>query len=100
MSCAAIVWHWPATLMAAREASVNALLMAVPSGICCAAMAAMVPPPAANSVVMKVAPAVVHAAAAARSFAESPVGQIIPIYGATQLQPAGALLPAPTADGG
>ncbi|WP_406817206.1 hypothetical protein [Mycobacterium sp. M23085] len=49
---------------------------------------------------MKFTPAVVHAAAAARNFAESPVGQIIPIYGATQLQPAGALLPAPTADGG
>lgn len=63
-------------------------------------MAAMLPPPAAISVVMKLTPAVVHAAAAARNFAESPVGQIIPIYGATQLHPAGAPLPAPTADGG
>ncbi len=86
--------------MVAPVASANALLMAAASGICCSATAAIVAPPAAISVVMKLAPAVVHAAAAARNFAESPVGQIIPIYGATQLQPAGALLPAPTADGG
>uniref|UniRef100_UPI00389AE95F hypothetical protein n=1 Tax=Mycobacterium sp. HUMS_1102779 TaxID=3383487 RepID=UPI00389AE95F len=63
-------------------------------------MAAIVPPPAAVSVAMKFAPAVVHAAAAARNFAESPLGQIIPTYGATQPQPAGAPLPAPTAEGG
>ncbi|WP_245845693.1 hypothetical protein [Mycobacterium arosiense] len=74
--------------------------MAAPSGTCCPAMAAIAPPPAAISVVMKLTPAIVHAAAAARNFAESPVGQIIPMYGATQLQPAGALLPVPTADGG
>ncbi|WP_255403423.1 hypothetical protein [Mycobacterium sp. E1386] len=42
-------------------------------------MAAIVPPPAAVSVAMKLAPALVHAAAAARNFAESPVGQIIPM---------------------
>ncbi len=47
----------------------------------------------------KFVPAQVQAAAAARSFAESPLGQIIPMNGATQPQPAGALTPPPTADG-
>ncbi|OHW72844.1 hypothetical protein AFC81_02545 [Mycobacterium avium subsp. paratuberculosis] len=93
MSCAAIVWHCRATSAVALEASASALLIAAPSGICCAPMAAIVPPPAAVSAAMKLAPAVAQAAAAARNFAESPVGQIIPIYGATQPQPAGAPLP-------
>ncbi|MGB6762968.1 hypothetical protein [Mycobacterium sp.] len=57
--------------------------------------------PAAPSISLtsKFVPALVQAAAAARSFAESPLGQIIPIYSATQPQPAGALVPLPTADG-
>ncbi|CKS20628.1 Uncharacterised protein [Mycobacterium tuberculosis] len=45
-------------------------------------------------------PALRHATAAARSFVESPFGQIIPIYGATHPQPFGAPPPPPTADGG
>ncbi|MGO9731804.1 hypothetical protein [Mycobacterium sp.] len=51
------------------------------------------------SLTSKFVPALVQAAAAARSFAESPVGQIIPMYLATQPQPAGAPTPVPTADG-
>ncbi|ORV59674.1 hypothetical protein AWC06_16260 [Mycobacterium fragae] len=52
------------------------------------------------SLIKNLVPAAFHAAAADRNRAESPVGQIIPIYLATQPQPGGALVPVPTADGG
>ena len=57
--------------------------------------------PAAPSIspTSKFVPALVQAAAADRNLAESPFGQIIPIYFDTQPQPAGAATPSPTADG-
>src|SRR5271170_5891518 len=57
--------------------------------------------PAARSISLtsKFVPALVQADAADRNFAESPFGQIIPIYFDTQPQPAGAATPPPTADG-
>ncbi len=51
------------------------------------------------SLTSKLVPALIQAAAAARNFAESPFGQIIPMKGATQPHPAGAPTPLPTADG-
>ena len=51
------------------------------------------------SLTSKLVPAIIHAAAAPRNFAESPAGQIIPMYLDTQPQPAGGPVPRPTDDG-
>src|ERR1700722_4049221 len=74
--------------------------MAWPSGIAWARMAPIGAPVPRISASPNWVPAVLHAAAAARSFPESPVGQIIPMYGATHPQPGGAPSPVPTDDGG
>src|SRR5271166_3930691 len=74
--------------------------MAPPSGMCWARMTPMGPAVPRISASPNLVPAAPHAAPAARNFAESPVGQIIPIKGATHPQPGGALPLDPTADGG
>src|ERR1700729_3572343 len=74
--------------------------MAGPSGICWARMAPIGAPVPTISAIPNWVPAALHAAAAARSFPESPLGQIIPINGATHPQPAGGPSPAPTDAGG
>src|ERR1700757_4580952 len=84
---------------ALRLASPNAAAMAAPSGICWAPMLPIGPTAPVISLTSKLVPALIQAAAASRNFAESPSGQIIPMKGATQPQPAGAPSPLPTADG-
>src|ERR1700761_9342905 len=82
-----------------RLASPHAVAMAGPSGILWAPMLPIGPTAPRISLTSKLVPALIQAAAAARNFAESPLGQIIPMKGATHPQPAGALVPSPTADG-
>src|SRR6516165_4216713 len=83
---------------APRLASPNAAAIAGASGICWAPIAPIGPTAPVISLTSKLVPALIQAAAAARNFAESPLGQIIPMKGATQPQPAGAPTPLPTAD--
>src|ERR1700759_3652678 len=82
-----------------RLASPNAVATAGPSGICWAPMLPIGPTAPRISLTSKLVPALAQPPAAARNFAESPLGQIIPMNGATQPQPAGAPTPLPTADG-
>src|SRR5271157_1036992 len=84
---------------ALRPASLNAAAIAEPSGICWAPIMPIGPRAPVISLTSKLVPALIQAAAAPRNFAESPLGQIIPMKGATHPQPAGALVPSPTADG-
>ncbi|WP_254848578.1 hypothetical protein [Mycobacterium sp. IS-2888] len=60
----------------------------------------MGPPVPRISATANCVPAALHAAAAARNFPESALGQIIPMNGATHPQPAGGPSPVPTDEGG
>src|ERR1700739_3004419 len=82
-----------------RLASPNAVAMAGPSGICWAPMLPIGPTAPRISLTSKLVPALVQAAAAARTCANPPWAEITPMNGAPQPQPAGAPTPLPTADG-
>jgi hypothetical protein len=62
-----------------RTASPNAAVIAGPSGICWSPILLIGPTAPCISVTSKFVPALSQAAAAARNFAESPFGQIIPM---------------------